>query len=190
MTYHSLDIIPIKIFLKVAETGNLSLLSDEIEDKGKLLDLWENLSNEYLKLTKESKVNDRIINSINKLEQKRESIYIALFLLGIRYDIELVSLLESYGYEIKNYKDLTKDIERISRQASVLEIKIERLKAQLPKPDIEETQISIDENILSYSKIAETGFIDTNKVTAMQYIALKNIANKVIKNSKKDVGKN
>jgi hypothetical protein len=48
MTYKTLDTIPYKLFVKISETGDVSLLSETEKDMEVLTGIWEQLYDEHL----------------------------------------------------------------------------------------------------------------------------------------------
>ena len=179
MIYNSLDIIPAKLFLKIEETGDYSLLSTE-ETKEDLKTLWELLvaENDRIHPNKESNKSLDIYKQIEKHWTKYKSVSAAVYFLNRKKDQELTELIQSYGYRLRS-REFKKDLRVIEREVESLKIRIKRLEGQLPKKNKKET--SFDEVIMSYGAITNSGFIDTNTITLMQYYALVSIGNKKIK---------
>lgn len=193
MIYNRLDIIPLKIFLEVYNTGNLTLLTD---DKNQLLNLkntWDKLKKDYSELNSEGK-SDKILNLVARIQALRIRFEGINFVVkAVRFDpddVDLMAELNKIGYKITRETYLS-DLERIERESKSLNVKIRRLQQKLPKIEKqdENSKTTIDKVILGYCSITGLNF-DTNKITVVQFYSLKELAEEKIKhmenlNSKK-----
>ena len=193
MIYNRLDIIPLKIFLEVYNTGNLTLLTD---DKNQLLNLkntWDKLKKDYSELNSEGK-SDKILNLVARIQALRIRFEGINFVVkAVRFDpddVDLMAELNKIGYKITRETYLS-DLERIERESKSLNVKIRRLQQKLPKIEKqdENSKTTIDKVILGYCTITGLNF-DTNKITVVQFYSLKELAEEKIKhmenlNSKK-----
>lgn len=79
MTYKTLDTIPYKLFLKIAETDNVSLLSDSEVDIDVLSKIWESLYEEHLENNKSPEA-ERIFSISKEIE-----------ILKLKYNVVILS---------------------------------------------------------------------------------------------------
>ncbi len=176
MIYDSLDIIPYKTFLKIADTGNIKLLvssktpTDDVDEK-KLAEIWEMLKkehedNEDPNESTESKKVFRLSKEIDYLETQYSQVLMACVALRFDWHDELVELLQGYGYKLRNTDTQTyyDDIDRIEREAKGLVFKVSLLKKQLPKPN-ENNEFNIDDIMAGYCAILGFDIGDFNEVT-------------------------
>ena len=89
---------------------------------------------------------------------------------------ELLEILKLHGYKLDE-SDYFNEILRIEKQSKTINIKVDELKRQLPKSEV---QTNVDEVILSYCMIAGLTF-DTNQITVAQFYGLQNLVNDKIK---------
>lgn len=181
MTYNRLDIIPLKIFLEVYNTENLTLLTDNKKDLISIREVWKQMKAEYELLGLSGNANKllKLVSRIEALKVKYDSIGFALTALRFDEDIDLMAKLNSYGYTI-NKKTYFQDIDRIDRESQSITLKIKRLEQKLPKKDENEKKTTIDRVILGYCAISGLNF-DTNKITVIQFHSLKELAEEKIK---------
>ena len=97
---------------------------------------------------------------------------------GLKFDKsnELLEILKLHGYKLEE-SDYFNEILRIEKQSKSINIKVDELKRQLPKSEV---QTNVDEVILSYCMIAGLTF-DTNQITVTQFYGLQNLVNDKIK---------
>lgn len=182
MTYNRLDIIPLKIFLEVLNTGNLTLLTDDKKQLATISQVWSQMEADYELLGLSGNTNKllNLTSRIEKLKVKYDAIGFALDALRFDPDdTDFMARLNSFGYAI-NKKTHFEDIDRIDRESQSLLIKIKRLKQKLPKYDKNDKTTTIDRVILGYSAITGLQF-DTNKITVVQFHSLKELAEEKIK---------
>lgn len=193
MNYFSLDTIPYKTFLRVAATGDFSLLSDTEKDLTVLELIWEKLFKEHLDYenTPESKRELRITIDIDCLEIEYKFIFGACDCLAFAYDQELVDILRSKRYELRtnSTENYYEDIEKIKRFSKGLKTKIKLLSQQLKKSEAEEEndkknnaheKLTIDDVMASYTNIMGFDF-DYNSITYTKFNAIKRQVNLKIK---------
>lgn len=174
MTYDSLDILPIKLYYKIAGTGNLKLLSNTITDDIELDELWFDLDCAFKDLdkTEEATKTFRLSKSISALEAKHKFVLMACETLKFEWNSEIVDLLRNEGYTLRDTETETyyKDIERIERETNAIVVKANMLRRQLPKAD-ENNKSSLDEVMASYASILGFDF-DFNTVSCTKFFAL------------------
>lgn len=182
MIYKSIDTIPAKLFFKIIETEDVSLLSDERTPIEYLKVIWEGIKMEDEKNNPNSQKN-KVIQTHAQIESylaKLEFIKHAVHYLKIKEDEHLRELLKSEGYTYNSEKDL----DRILLQSDGINDRIERLKLKLPKQDKIKKNVPFDELVLSMAAITDLGFIDTNKITKTQFDGLLKITDSKIKQAK------
>lgn len=180
--YNSLDLIPYKVFLRIAKTGDVSLLSDTEKDLDILSKIWEKLFNEHLEneTSPESKKEFRINKDVESLEMEHQFIVGACECLKFAIDNELIEMLRVKKYQLRtdNNENYHQDIENIKRFAKGLIFRIKALKSQLPKEDNEENKsVSVDKSTIddvmaSYTNIMGFDF-DFDKITYTKFHAIK-----------------
>ncbi|AUC15411.1 hypothetical protein BTO06_09790 [Tenacibaculum sp. SZ-18] len=191
MIYDSIDVIPAKLFFRILETGETRLLGNgENLEEVKLSEAWGKILHEYelVDTDQNSKKILELSTQIESIRSKRMSIKYAVLALKYSKDQELIELLKSYRYKQSN-EDFTAFLNRVERENSNELVKISKYESQLDKlkgDDLQE-QTSFDEVVISYSVIAGTGFIDTNKITLSQYLALIKVGTQKIQALEEDV---
>ena len=185
MTYDRLDIIPLKLYLEISNTGNISLLSNDKERFHELNSLWSKLELEYENLGLSSHTKELLKRTIriSALETKYKSLVLTTDSLKFERDIDLMSELNSLGFTI-NKKTYFDDIKRIERESKSILTRIKRLEQGLPKIHNNDKPITIDKIILGYCRITNLHF-NTNKITVTQFHSLKELAEEEIKNVEK-----
>lgn len=197
MIYKSADTIPAKIFFKINETGDLSILSSEEMPVEKLQEIWVNIQEEHDAISP-NKGGKKVISLYSRIESisaKQTAIGLAVRALKIdaeNKDRELIELIQSRGYKFhyinspdkRKKKQYLKDLERIERENETESIRIKSLQDQLPKVDEGKEENSFDDTVLSYGAFTGLGFIDTNKITLTQYYALLKNGNEKMKSLK------
>lgn len=170
MIYDSLDIIPYKTFLKVAETGNLFLLSDTEKDPDVLMGAWEILHEQHLNRqsgTSQEKKIFRISKEISSLETQYKFVLLACDALKFDYNQNIIDRLTiKYHYTLRctNTETYYQDIEQIERESKALKVKINTLSKLLPKVDQGE-DYSVDDVMASYCSILGYQIGDFNLIT-------------------------
>jgi hypothetical protein len=189
MIYDSLDIIPYKLFVRIAETGDISLLSDSEKEDDFLLEVWNKLYDEHLSKnqTSESKKIFKLSKSIDELLALNKVVLMACASLRFEFNQELYDMILGFGYQlsIANTETYYSDIERIERESNAYVIKAEFYKQMLPdQKENEKSDYGIDDVMASYSLILGFDF-DYNLVTYTKYHALQNQVNAKIKSIQK-----
>lgn len=196
MTIHE---IPARLFFKILESGNFLLLDtkgelETLESDAKankteeLRLLWNELEMEDHKLSKNDKT-EKILNTskmIESLKCKQKKIEIAVIHLKIKKDEELIDLLKSDGFEFKG--DFNEDLARIERLCRDINVQIDKLEKQLPKPT-ENKEIPFDEIVIGYSMIVEQTF-KPNEITQSEFRALEKHVKSRIESIEKQKAKN
>lgn len=183
MIYKSVDTIPSKIFFKIIETQNYSLLCSDGEElpNEELIQIFDKIQIEDEKLQKDkakSKSLD-IYSRVEFLATKYKKVKFAVYYLRQKEDEELVEMLKKDGYNFTD--DLQKDLDLIERLAESLLVKIDIVKQRLPKKsEVEGDGVPFDEVVLSYCALLGMGFVDTNSVVQSQYRAIIRMGNNKI----------
>lgn len=179
MIYTSIDTIPYKVFWKIKESGNLTLLTDDPKPNEEALrEIWEQILIQYGQLpeaTEEKKTLD-ISSRLEELNARLESVTLAAHHLKSLYDQELMDMLISKGYfpegyEVEDEEQFKEDLKRVDREAEAIQVKINLQKQRLPKKE-NERKITFDESVMGYAAFTGSGFIDPNTITVTQTLAL------------------
>jgi len=184
MTYDSLDIIPYKVFVKIAETNNWKLLSDTITDEKELYDIWMKLYDEHLnqESNSEGKRVFRISKEIDSLQVQLKIILMSCE--ALRFDVydELVNRLVKYGYQLRcdNNDNYHNDINQIERESNALKIKMKTLQNLLPKADADK-KYNVDDVMASYCTILGFHIGDFNTITYTAFFGYEKQANAKVK---------
>jgi len=187
MIYNSLDLIPYKTFIKIAETGNFYLLSDTETNNDVLVPIWESLFKEHLEYesTPDSKKEFRITIDVESLETEYKFILGACDCLEFAMDDGLIEILRGKRYQLRtdNTENYYNDLSMIKRFAKGLKIKINSLKSQLPKDEekeeshsVQHEKLTIDDVMAGYTMIVGYDF-DYNTVTYTKFKAIKRQVN-------------
>ena len=177
MTYKTLETVPYKVVLKIANdpVSNLNLLTDdENPDMEKLGAIWMQIYDELKALdpTKESDKIFKIEREISALKCKHDFIQLSILALEFEYDEELATILINYGYTItkENYYD---DLDRARRESKAILTNIKKFENKLPKQEEgdEFKKINIDEVLAFYCTILGIDF-DYNTVPFTKVLAL------------------
>lgn len=177
--YDSASVIPLKIFMDVSVTGDLSLLCYEgsVEDVALLHAAWEDIYQEYLATLYPEVVNE--LGDKVDLEQLRFKVIcvgIIVDYLRVRYDGELVSVLKDYGFNFKFDKDdidlYHKDLNKVVTSSKFWVMRVKELEGAYDdknkNKDVSLTYDYFDKAIFELSRFA--GYeIDVNKVTALAF---------------------
>lgn len=197
MIYTSIETIPAKIFFRIQDTGDVSLLtSDEKPNLQKLGQIWEELKaqNSALPESEDGKKTLSIATRLETLSARLESVTLAAHHLKSLYDQDLMNLLISKGYFPEDYKyesqeKLVADLHRVDQEAEALQAKIDLHKQKLPKEE-SGRKITFDQSVMGYAAFTGSGFIDPNQITLTQYYALINLGDEKMKALERDSSKN
>jgi hypothetical protein len=186
MIYDSLDTIPYKLFIKIAETGDFTLLSDVennqittvLEQLAKvdiLSEIWNKLYDEHLNKnqTSESKKIFKLSKTIDELIATNKVVLISCGCLRFDFNQELYDIIVGYGYQLSvaDTKTYYSDIDRIEREANAYIIKAEYYQKMLPEPkENENSEYDIDDIMAGYSIITGLDF-DYNLISYTKFHA-------------------
>lgn len=169
MIFDSLDKIPYKLFFKIADTLDVSLLSDTEQDSDVLLEIWQTLHEEHLnrKGSYQEKKTFRISKEIDSLECKYKATLMACQALKFDFDNDLFELLTiEYGFTLRTDDEIVyyQDIERIERESKSFKVKIGVLSKLLPKEE-QGDHYNVDDVMASYCSILGFQIGDFNAIT-------------------------
>lgn len=175
MLYDSLDTLPIKLYYKISDTGNLKLLTDQEIEEETLNAIWDELVIGFDLLNKSNNSKKIFIlnKEINSLEAIHKAVLMACESLSFEYDEYLIDIIKKYGFSFNDNstEDYHNSIEKVIREAKSLVTKVNMLKNQLPKTE-EEDKVSLDEVMASYSSVLGIDF-DYNIISCTKFFALK-----------------
>lgn len=169
MKYSSLDTIPYKLFVKISQTNDYSLLSDEETDISVLKSIWEGMYNEHLSSnqTDDSKKVFRISKDVENLLSLNRIVLMACESLRFEFNDDLIVFLKNIGYQFDNEDTETyyDSLGRIEREANAYIIKAENFKDMLPKGVDSESKHNVDDVMASYCVILGFNIGDFNTLT-------------------------
>ena len=174
MIYKNLDTIPYKIFVKIAETGEITLLSDsdidEETDIELLAKIWEEIYDEHLSKneTTESKKIFKLSKNIDGLLALNKVVVMACDSLRFEFNQELFDMILGFGYQLSvtDTESYYKDIVQIEREANAYLIKADNYKNMLPdKVEADNSEFSVDDVMALYCTILGFNIGDFNVVS-------------------------
>ncbi len=195
MIYDSLDTIPYKTFIKIAKTGDVSLLSTEKVDDETLFSIWDKLYDEHLSKneTPESQRIFKLSKNIDELLAIHKVIVMSCTILQYVFDQDTYDRILSYGFKIStdNTEDYYNDLEKILREAKSFVIKAEYYKQMLPdeKQENEIKEYNPDDVMSSYSAILGYNIGKHNEITYAEYYAHEKSVNAKIDSIKSQITK-
>ncbi|WCM42405.1 hypothetical protein MG290_01675 [Flavobacterium sp. CBA20B-1] len=177
MIYNTLDLLPIKTFYKIQETGNLKLLNAPNLDETELKDLFDSLSDQFNKIDKGEEFDREFLlqREISHLETKVKIITLGVEILRFEYDDEVKASIEQEAHhKIRTNRTeyYYKDLERIEKKISLINTKIQRLKEQQKTTQKSNDNSSIDDMLASICSILGVSF-DFNTIPCTTYLAYK-----------------
>ncbi len=183
MIYNTLDIIPARVFFKIAETENYKLLWSTGNPKLKdgvfdFQGIWEGLNEEYKEITGtvDSKRHFKTYRDIVKLETQYKTVQMCCQCLFYGDDEELEQILRDNGYPLGSNKE--ESLKNIMLGSERLLIKAKRLSTKLPKQSEVNVKTSIEEVIASYSQVL--GFDLDFNMSVTEFLACKKqVENKI-----------
>jgi len=194
MIYDSLDTIPYKIFFKIADTGNVKLLSDTEENAEVLLETWSKIYEDHIsreKTTSAEKKAFRLSKEIDSLEVQYKVTLMACDALRFDFNEELCQLLtKDYGFKLRTIDEEVyyQDLLQIEREAKAFKVKIGTLKKHLPAVE-EGQEFSVDDIMASYCSILGYQIGDFNSITYTAYYGYEKQVHLKIESLKKQESK-
>lgn len=193
MKYKNLDEIPYKLFIKIANTGNVTLLDEDEKDITLLGEIWQKMYNEHLNRNEssESKKIFKLSKDIDSLLATNKVMLMACESLRFEYNIDLHELVKSYGFKLNTEDSYSyyKSIEKIEREANAFVVKAERYKYMMPLVNEEKKKdkYSIDDIMASYCTILGFNIGDFNTISYNAYRGYeKQVKNKIDNLNKKN----
>ena len=186
MTY-DIDNIPAKIYFKIIETGNLSLLSNESLPNNQLQTIWNKIESDYNAVFPNKEIN-RVIDvskNIESLEAKYRSIKHAVYCLKLSKDDELIELLNKHGFALSN--NYMENLTRVEKESDTILLQISKLKQDLPEPFDEESneKTSFEYVVLSYCVLTGLSY-KPSSILLLEYNPLIKLGNQKMKYLRKN----
>jgi len=186
MIYKNLDTIPYKLFVKIADTGDVSLLSENEKNIEVLQEIWEQIYDEHLSKnqTTESKKIFKLSKEIDSLLTLNKVVLMACECLRFEFDQELFDMITGFGYQlsIADTESYHGDIQRIEREANAYIIKAENYKNMLPeKKENNSSEFNVDDTMALYCTILGFNIGDFNVVTYNAFYGYEKQVNAKIK---------
>lgn len=179
MIYNSIDILPVKLFYRIQETGDFSLLNPKSKKHSEDLPaLFDQLTDSFNKIDKGSSYDSEFFlqKEIAHLEAKRKFCIVGIEILKFELIPEVKEEIEK-ALNIRIRTNVTsyyyKDLERAEYKVADLDKKINVLKKQLKSKNSNEgPSSSIDDLLASISTILGVSF-DFNTISCTTYLAYK-----------------
>jgi len=186
MIYKNLDTIPYKLFVKIADTGDVSLLSENEKNIEELQEIWEQIYDEHLSKnqTTESKKTFKLYKEIDSLLILNKVILMACECLRFEFNQELFDMITDFGYQlsITDTELYYGDIKRIEREAEAYVVKAENYKNMLPeKKENNSSDFNVDDIMALYCTILGFNIGDFNAVTYNAFYGYEKQVNAKIK---------
>lgn len=183
MIYDSFDTIPFKLFIKVTQSNDLTLLSDTTQTPEVLLKAWEKINEEF-KALDPNKTIEKTFKILKEVEEYRAQYNFIQFAVNalkqpFDRDLDLENNIRELGFKLRE-SSFYHDLEIIEMESKALLVFIEEGESKLPKVDNKPAN-SIDKVILGYASFTGLPFTDTNKITGTQYYGLKEIFDEKLK---------
>lgn len=190
--YKSLDTLPIVLYFRIAETGNVHLLNpnnSEILDE-ELQTIWENIHLEFQDLDSNYLSNKILMLSKNYDHYilKYEVVNRCVEALRFTYNEDLISIVKKNGFRITKANYL-EDLDRTQIDSEGLLEKAKHFKSQLPKPEVNESneKVSIEDILSSYSMVLGFHLGSYMNITCREFISLKKQVNIKMKQQEKQL---
>lgn len=198
--YDSCHDLPLKRFIKCMVTGNLNyLVKSGYATTRQMKAAWDKIGEEYIELSgdKAQKAILSIVKEISQLKGKLIIIQAIVDELAKYHNQDLVNMLKSMGFNYKfDHSDNEKylaDLKRVISSSKPMLMRIkerEKTLNDLNNPDqTQVTEADYDSYIASLSKF-QSYFIDPEKTTVAQFIAVVNTYKAEIENQKNHGRKN
>ena len=172
--YNSCDVLPLKIFFAIAESGNVNLLSEKRINESILTEAWEDILIEYSELDN----NISIKNVFDKTNQIALNIakYIEvnamlLYLSEVAYNQDYVNRLKVLGYNVKG-NTYIEDIENNQTRVNHIATKIKILQGDIDQFKNSKTKKSSFDQSLAWIS-ANLNFWPPDNITVTRYLELK-----------------
>lgn len=196
MIYNTLDNLPFKIFTKIHQTKEYSLLNIKDKSTEELALLFDDLTDEFNELDDQKSFENFLLEKeIAHLESKIKLLNLGVEILKFEVNEAVISFIEK-EMRMKIRMNFTqyyyKDLERIEQKVNLQKVKVEKLREQLiskskqSSPD--ETTYTIDDNLASISTILGVSF-DFNTIPCTVYLAYKKQAQTKIKAQEEHLNK-
>ena len=190
--YNSLDILPIVLYFRIVDTGNIDLLnptSIEIPNE-ELQTIWDNLHLEFQDVD-QNYLGNKILMLSKQYDYyilKYEVVNRCVEALRFSYNEDLISIVKKNGFRItkSNYLE---DLDRTQIDSEGLLEKAKHFKSQLPKPEVTENneKVSIEDILSSYSMVLGFHLGSYMNITCREFISLKKQVNIKMKQQEKQL---
>lgn len=185
MIFDSIENLPMRLFLKILESGDLKHLGDIKEPQL----VWDEILEEYKEIDPDNQFKD-VLNTqkeIAFLNCKYNAINISIQCLSVKKNDELLEVLKLYGYVIRD-SHVKEDLITAKGYTNAILIKIKKLQTELDKEG-EEDKFSFDRAIIKLNTIFGFKIAEANTVTVSEYYSLKEEAKNLINQRKKENGR-
>ena len=182
---YSIKTIPMVLLTEIQETNDLSLLSDENLEEEELVQIWNDIREDYVKHD-DSLKNKKIKQLSEKIKKHRDRYILILMALDVlnrdSKNKDMIEIVERHGYKMSD------GIDKVNNQVRNLEHRIksleEELKTYTKEDDDSGKKHSIYEDIVNLSVGLEIP-LDCNKLTAIEFIYYRKALNNKVKSLNK-----
>ncbi len=174
LAYDSCQTLPLKLFFKVAETGDLNHLVIQGMPKN-LLDLWQKILIEYGNLDGNFLISDTFDKQGQIMTYAATYVQVdamLIYLKHFRYDQGYVNKLTELGYRVNPDNYIT-DIERNQRTVKNIKSRIMMLQNEIESLKTDGNKSSFDEAVSYLS--ANLSIWIPDDITVARYVSLKKV---------------
>jgi hypothetical protein len=174
LAYDSCQVLPLKIFFQVAETGNLNLLAIQGRPNN-LIDIWQKILIEYGELDGNYLISDTFDKQgqiVRYAATYLEVDAMLIYLKHFKYDQDYVDRLLELGYRI-NPENYITDVERNQRTVKNIKSRIMMLQNEIESLKTDSNKSSFDEAISYLASNLNTWVPDD--ITVSRYVTLKRV---------------
>ena len=178
--YTSFETIPIKLFFKIYNTGDITLLGDGKNHQ----EAWDKIVEEFHSFNSNSQhlKNLEILKKINLNKAKYTATVYAIDHLEVRRNEKLEELLRGYRYNLTD-ENFEIDLALIKSQNENLRIIIntleEEFKALSGDKENKEVKPNHLEDLITFYCYRTGMSYDSNKITGSQFVSLQKLALKI-----------
>lgn len=172
--YKSCTELPLKVFLEIAKTGNIELLLiTGIIDKDKVIDIWENILDEYKKLDNNMLVS-QTFEKVEQIEiliaQYLEVKAILIYLEEVEFKEEYFNRLVELGYKVDKEKYI-ESIQISGRRSDNIATRIGIIKKDIEASYVKGETVTFD-SVMAWMMIS--GIVGLNDdITVARYLEIK-----------------
>ena len=179
---YNIDTIPSKVYYKIKQTKDLTLLSDKEEDEDVLKLVWEQIDGYFTKMFPD-KSEDKVFNLSKRIESffsRYKAIETSINILRLYNESKIAKeILQHFGYDITD--DLEASLKRAEIDSKEILDRIEEENIKLEKFNKTSSNTTFESALVSVLIVTGTGYVNPNNITHLYFMALIDGAIKKIK---------